>query len=186
MASSSLSSTTAAASAPSGNDVPAAATSGPERLRDVMAEVATPVSVVTSMVAGAPHGTTVSAFASLSMNPPMILVSLDRSSNLLAVVRTSGRFGVNVLGHAQAGIARAFARKGGAEKFAGVEWAAEAGLPRLAGALGWLVCDVAALVEGGDHVVVTGHVVVAEKQPGDPLTYHRRTFGTHAALEDAG
>lgn len=74
----------------------------PDRFRKVMASVVTPVSVVTAMSGGEgdglPHRTTVSAFASLSMNPPMVLVSLDRASDLLALVRQTGRFGVNVLG----------------------------------------------------------------------------------------
>jgi flavin reductase (DIM6/NTAB) family NADH-FMN oxidoreductase RutF len=95
--------------------------------RDVMAAVCTPVSVVTATVDGRPHGTTVSAFASLSMHPPMVLVSLDRTSELLAVVRSSGAFGLNVLGRDQSGLARVFAGKGGAEKFAGVPWELDSG-----------------------------------------------------------
>src|SRR4051812_47150351 len=101
--------------------------------REVMAGVCTPVSVVTAMADGIPHGTTVSAFASLSMDPPMVLVSLDRSSDLLAVVRTAGRFGLNVLSSSQSTLALRFARKGGVGKFAGVRWDIEAGVPRLPG-----------------------------------------------------
>jgi flavin reductase (DIM6/NTAB) family NADH-FMN oxidoreductase RutF len=154
-----------------------------DRFREVMAGVATPVSVVTSMADGLPHGTTVSAFASLSMAPPMVLVSLDRGSDLLALVRESGRFGVNVLGSTQSALALAFARKGGTGKFQGVRWEIDHDLPRLPGAPGWLACDVASLVEGGDHVVALGTVVAAETLDGRPLTYHGRVFGTHAALE---
>jgi flavin reductase (DIM6/NTAB) family NADH-FMN oxidoreductase RutF len=154
-----------------------------DRFREVMAGVATPVSVVTSMADGLPHGTTVSAFASLSMAPPMVLVSLDRGSDLLALVRESGRFGVNVLGSTQSALALAFARKGGTGKFSGVRWEVDHDLPRLPGAPGWLACDVAALVEGGDHVVALGTVVAAETLDGLPLTYHGRVFGTHSALE---
>jgi flavin reductase (DIM6/NTAB) family NADH-FMN oxidoreductase RutF len=69
-----------------------------EHFREVMAGVATPVTVVTAMSDGLPHGTTVSAFASLSMNPPMVLVSLDRGSELLSLIQESRRFGVSVLG----------------------------------------------------------------------------------------
>ena len=154
-----------------------------DRFREVMAGVATPVSVVTSMADGLPHGTTVSAFASLSMAPPMVLVSLDRGSDLLALVRESGRFGVNVLGSTQSALALAFARKGGTGKFSGERWEVDHDLPRLPGAPGWLACDVASLVEGGDHVVALGTVVAAETLDGRPLTYHGRIFGTHAALE---
>jgi flavin reductase (DIM6/NTAB) family NADH-FMN oxidoreductase RutF len=153
------------------------------RFREVMAGVATPVSVVTGMAGGLPHGTTVSAFASLSMTPPMVLVSLDRQSELLSLIRESGRFGVNVLGADQSALALAFARKGGTGKFNGVRWEIDHDLPRLPGAPGWLACEVAQLVDGGDHVVALGTVVAAETVDGRPLTYHGRLFGTHAALE---
>lgn len=153
-----------------------------DRFREVMGGVATPVSVVTTLSDGRPHGTTVSAFASLSMTPPMVLVSLDRRSDLLTLVRRSGRFGLNVLGAHQTALALAFAKKG-ADKFADVIWGEEDGVPRLSGALGWLSCDVADLVEGGDHVVVFGAVRAAQATEGRPLTYHSRVFGTHAALE---
>ncbi|WP_217558201.1 flavin reductase family protein [Streptomyces sp. GbtcB6] len=150
--------------------------------REVMAGVPTPVTVVTAMDGGRPHGTTVSAFTSLSMQPPMVMVALDRRSQLLGLLRSSLRFGVNVLGHAQTASALAFARKGGAEKFAGVLWEADRDIPRLLGAPGWLACEVADFVDGGDHVIVLGNVMSAETAGGDPLTYHARAFGTHVAI----
>lgn len=152
--------------------------------REVMAGVATPVTVVTAMDGGLPHGTTVSAFASLSMNPPMVLAALDRGSALLALIRSSRRFGVNVLGSTQSALALAFGRKGGVGKFNGVAWDVHSGIPRLPGAPGWLACEVAELVDGGDHVIALGNVTAAETLSGDPLTYHARIFGTHAALAE--
>ncbi|MFD0478311.1 flavin reductase family protein [Nonomuraea thailandensis] len=95
-----------------------------------MAAVCTPVSVVTTMEDGLPYGTTVSAFASLSLDPPMILVSLDRSSDLLEMIRRTGRFGLNVLAHSQSELALNFARKGGTAKFTGVRWTEAAGARR--------------------------------------------------------
>ena len=152
-----------------------------EDFRRVMAGVPTPVSVVTTLTGDGPHGTTVSAFASLSMTPPMVLVSLDRRSGLLARLAAGSVFGVNVLGSDQAPLALAFARAG-AGAFTEVEWAVEAGAPRLAGSPGWLACTVSRLVDGGDHVVVLGEVHAAATDGGAPLTYHARTFGTHAAV----
>ncbi|MEE2032662.1 flavin reductase family protein [Rhodococcus chondri] len=151
--------------------------------RDVMANVCTPVTVVTALDGHRPHGTTVSAFASLSMSPPMVMVALDRGSDLLVLIREQKRFGINVLGHGQDGLALAFARKG-ADKFDGVEWSLSAGVPRIDGAPGWVACHVADLVDGGDHIVVLGHVEDAARADHPPLTYHGRTFGTHSAEEE--
>ncbi len=76
--------------------------------RDIMASVSTPLAVITAMANDLAHGTTVSAFASLSLRPPIVHISLDRSSELLAVIDRTGQFGVNVVG--------------GTSKFAGVPW----------------------------------------------------------------
>jgi flavin reductase (DIM6/NTAB) family NADH-FMN oxidoreductase RutF len=148
-----------------------------------MASVCTPVSVVTAMAGDRPHGTTVSAFTSLSLDPPMVLVSLDKTSELLGHVRRAQVLGVNVLHAGQAALATAFARKG-TDKFSGVGWTLEHGVPRLDGVMGWLACRVERLAEGGDHVVVFGRVVAAAGSPGAPLTYHQRRFGTHQAHRD--
>ena len=164
--------------------MPTPPTGTAEAFREVMAGVPTPVTVVTTLVDQRPHGTTVSAFASLSMAPPMLLVALDRGSDLLARLGIGQPFGVNVLGADQAGLAAAFARKG-SDKFTGVDWRAEDGAPRLLGSPGWLACTVAQLVDGGDHVVVLGDVVRAAATGGPPLTYHARTFGTHIPADTA-
>lgn len=154
----------------------------PAMFREVMARVCTPVSVVTALDGDRPHGTTVSAFASLSMNPPMLLVALDRGSELLAIVRDRRRFGVNILGSTQAALALAFARKG-PDKFSGVPWSLAHGVPRITDAPGFLACALAELVPGGDHEIALGHVTGIATEPGTPLTYYSRTFGTHVALE---
>ncbi|MFF2324424.1 MULTISPECIES: flavin reductase family protein [unclassified Streptomyces] len=151
------------------------------RFRDVMTSVCTPVSVVTAMTDGQPYGTTVSAFASLSMDPPMVLVALDRGSDLLTVIQATGSFGLNILNSSQPATALIFARKGGPSKFDGVPWVLEGGLPRIGGSGGFLACRVDALIEGGDHIVVFGEVLQADTVAAPPLTYHGRAFGTHAA-----
>lgn len=151
-----------------------------EPFRDAMASVCTPVAVITALDGARPHGTTVSAFASLSMSPPSLLVSLDQGSDLLALVRETGRFGVNVLGSGQSDLAKCFARKG-LDKFADVDWSLADDLPRLEGATGWFACDVALAVDAADHVVVVGAVRAVESRDTPPLTYHARTFGTHQA-----
>jgi flavin reductase (DIM6/NTAB) family NADH-FMN oxidoreductase RutF len=155
-----------------------------DRFRGVMSTVCSPVTVITAAGQDRPHGTTVSAFTSLSLDPPMVLVSLGKTSELLSFVRATGRFGVNVMGREQSAVAMAFATKGD-QKFQGVRWTSVWGVPRLDGAPGWLACAVASLVSAGDHVIVLGNVLDADARWGDPLTYHSRAFGTHRPLEAA-
>ena len=150
--------------------------------RAAMASVGAPVSVVTTLVDGLPCGTTVNAFASLSMQPPMVLMSLDLGSDLLALMRQSGGFGLNVLSSSQTGLALNFARKGGSAKFAGVPWEVAAAVPRIPEATGFVASTVGQLVPGGDHVVVFGHVLMAVSADRPPLTYQARVFGTHAPV----
>ena len=147
-------------------------------LRSAMAGVCTPVSVVTTVENGLAHGTTVSAFSSLSMDPPMVLVSLDASSELLARVRRCHTFGVNVLASHQSDVALRFATKG-PDKFSGVAWNDERGAARLQGVAVWLACVVEEVLPGGDHFILLGRVLAADVTDGEPLTYHARSFGTH-------
>jgi flavin reductase (DIM6/NTAB) family NADH-FMN oxidoreductase RutF len=152
--------------------------------RDAMSRVCTPVSVVTVSDGTTPHGTTVSAFASLSMDPPMVLVSLDKGSELRERVEELGHFGLNVLASKQSALALRFAKKG-ADDFAELEWDFEDGRPRFEGVAAWLGCDVVTVVEGGDHRVVFGEVRdVRLSEHARPLTYHGRVFGTHGPLDE--
>ncbi|WP_174187272.1 flavin reductase family protein [Nocardia barduliensis] len=147
-----------------------------------MASVAAPVAIVTSMNGASPAGTTVSAFTSLSMTPPMVLVALDKGSDTLTHIIDSRAFALNVLAVEQQDIALAFAKKGGTDKFADVVWHWDRDLPRLPGSAGWIACRSERFVDGGDHVIVLGEVVAAEHRDCDPLTYRRRTFGTHSSF----
>ncbi|MBR7194402.1 flavin reductase family protein [Gordonia sp. SCSIO 19800] len=155
------------------------------RFREAMASVCTPVAVVTAMDGARPHGTTVSAFASLSMTPPSLLVSLDRGSELLGLVLKAGAFGMNVLGSSQSTLAGQFARKG-VDKFDGVSWRVDAGVPRIDEVPHWLAADLMHTAEVADHIVVFGRVVEVVSETIAPLTYHARSFGTHAALPPVG
>lgn len=150
--------------------------------RSAMSRVCTPVAVVTAVDRGRAHGTTVSAFCSLSMSPPMALISLDMDSDLLGVVRRTGTFGINVLAAGQSELARRFAKKGG-DKFDGVQWTFDSGAARLAAVASWVVCATRSTIPGGDHLVVAGDVVAAESIDSGPLTYHAGTFGTHRQPE---
>lgn len=152
-----------------------------EKFLDVMGGVCTPVSVITSLEGGRPHGTTVSAFGSLSLRPPMVMVALDEQSELLSIIRRTRRFGVNILSRGQSELAMTFAGKG-VSKFSGVDWTERSGLPALHSTAGWLACECADLVTGGDHTIVLGSVIGARPAVAPPLIYHRRLFGTHQPM----
>lgn len=144
--------------------------------RDAMARVAAPVTVVTTTVDDVPTGTTVSAFASLSIAPPMVLLALDNRGGMIGRVRASGRIGVNVLAADQAELAIRFARHDVADRFAGLAWHDDHGLPRLDGAVAWLRCDELTFEPGGDHTIILGTVAAAEVLGDAALSYHMRQF----------
>jgi flavin reductase (DIM6/NTAB) family NADH-FMN oxidoreductase RutF len=148
-----------------------------------MAGVCAPVTVVTTVKDNVPYGTTVSAFASLSLDPPMVSVALDRRSELLSKVLESTFFGVNVLAKSQEDIARLFASRG-VDRFGSAFWTIDRNLPRLNSVASWLTCVLTKTVEVGDHVLLLGVVEDAEKTSAAPLVYAERMFGTHSALSE--
>lgn len=154
-----------------------------QRFRDLMAGVCAPVTVVTTVLDGVPHGATVSSLASLSLDPPLISVAFDQGSAMLRKIQRSGRFGVNLLGLAQDELAVIFARRG-VDRFGSVAWFADDGLPRLADAAGWMVCDLYREVEAGDHLLLFGLVQAASRTDLPPLVYAHRTFGTHSRFAE--
>src|SRR5215510_836392 len=111
----------------------------PDQFRAALGAYATGVTVVTAIGPQGPSGATANAVTSLSLEPPMMLACLDRGSRTLTSVRAQGAFGVNALAAGQADLARRFSGKHPEpEKWDGVDWTEERGLPRLAGALLWV------------------------------------------------
>jgi flavin reductase (DIM6/NTAB) family NADH-FMN oxidoreductase RutF len=150
-------------------------------LRRVMSRWATGVAVVTSRDETGPRGATTNALTSLSLEPPLVLVALDRGSNTLRAVQTSGRFCVNVLAAGQEELARRFATKqSGEEKLAGVPHDLAEGMPVLHGVVSWLVCALERELEGGDHAILVGRPLEAGgDQEAEPLVFFGG--GYHAA-----
>ncbi len=138
-----------------------------------MAAIPTAVTVVAAIGEEGAAGATANAVASLSLEPPLMLVCLDRGSRTLAAVRASGRFSVNVLADGDERLARAFATKAPhPEKWASVEWEPAEGMPRLDRAHTWIGCELRDLLDGGDHVIVTGAVLeLAVSESAAPLVF---------------
>ncbi len=150
----------------------------PRRFRDTLARFPTGVAVVTAAGADGPAGLTTNAFSSLSLEPPLVLVCFDRGSRTLAVVREQRRFAVNVLRAGQEELASVFASKlVGLEKFAAVTHTVDHGVPVLDRAAAWLVCDLHALHDGGDHEIGVGAVTAMDHDPeAEPLVFHAGRF----------
>ena len=146
----------------------------PERFRGILGAYPTGVTVVTALGANGPSGATANAVTSLSLDPPMMLACLDRGSRTLEAARAAGRFGVNALAAGSAERAHRFARKDPEpEKWEGIEFSESAGSPRLPEALVWVGCELRDLIDGGDHLILTGIVLEADAREGLPLIFHR-------------
>lgn len=153
-----------------------------QAFKDAMSQLAAAVAIVTTGTDDAPHGTTVSAFMSLSLEPPMVLVSLDKRSSLLAQLGVGAPIGINVLSTEQNALARRFASKG-IDRFAGVEWAVADGAPKLVGDHTWVAGTVGRIIEAGDHFLVLVDVHATEVNTNCPLLYWQREFGTHGTIQ---
>ena len=151
-------------------------------LRRVMATFATGVTVVSTLWEGVAHAMTATAFASVSLEPPLVLVCVGRTSRFHGAVLGAGRWAVSVLNEDQEALARHFAHRGRdlRTQFDAVEWrpAPLSGAPLIAGALSWLECQTAAAHEAGDHTVVVGRVLATspDSVAAVPLTYYRGTY----------
>jgi flavin reductase (DIM6/NTAB) family NADH-FMN oxidoreductase RutF len=158
----------------------------PNAFRDVCGHFVTGVCVVTSFGPEGPSGLTANAVSSLSLDPPLVIVCLDRSARTLPAVESSGRFAVHFLTRSQEEVAARFASKQPeAEKFSGVKWSERSGAPVLDGCLAGLACELEELVPGGDHLMALGRVVDLWRSEGEPLVFFRGDYWALAEREPA-
>lgn len=156
-----------------------------DTFREVAGRFATGVTIITTTDSEGLAGTTASAVASLSLDPPMMLVCLNKTSATHDRIKASGVYGVNILAKEQNQIAFTFAKKGG-DKFAGVSWSpAINGVPFIGGSLARVACRVVDTAEGGTHTIFIGEVVEADSTDTEPLTYYRGGFGRFEFDADA-
>lgn len=148
-----------------------------EEFRDVIGRFATGVTVITASDEQGEFGSTASAVSSLSLDPPMLLVCMNRRSSTGACVARARRFAVNILGEHQGELAGRFATKS-PDKFRDVETSAGCfDEPLLDGALAHVECRVVEEVSAGTHAVFLAEVVRASAGAGSPLAYYRGQFG---------
>jgi flavin reductase (DIM6/NTAB) family NADH-FMN oxidoreductase RutF/DNA-binding MarR family transcriptional regulator len=149
--------------------------------RRCLAQFSTGVAVMTTVADGEPFGVTANSFASLSMDPPLVLWSIMRASRSLPAFASSGHFAVNILAAHQIDLSQHFA--GSAQrKFEGVEWRPGVlGSPLLPDVLSCLECELETTVQGGDHVILVGRARRFVRYAGNALLYAQ---GRYAVAED--
>ena len=144
--------------------------------RQVMSNWASGVTVVTADGGGTPYGLTVSSFASVSLDPLLILVCLDNRLSGLQNFKDSKHFGVSILSESQQEVSRLFAKKG-TERPEDLYFTGKIGVPLIRGALAVLECETVATYPGGDHTIFLGQVraleVLKGEQGAKPLLYFR-------------
>lgn len=158
-------------------DITAPGTVDPRDLRDCCGRFATGVNVITTRTAEGDHGMTLSAFMSVSLDPPLICISIGQGAKALARIRESGRYAVNILSEDMRRHALHFA--GRADGMLTDLFQDRHGLPILRNAAAVLVADVVQQIEAGDHVLLLGHVRHLDRDPAAaPLLYHAGQFGS--------
>jgi flavin reductase (DIM6/NTAB) family NADH-FMN oxidoreductase RutF len=155
-------------------------------LRHALGRFATGVAVITTCTAdGKLEGLTVNSFASVSLDPPLVLWCLQRTAPSFASFAAAGVFAVSVLGADQRALSHRFATAV-PHKFGDVaHLVGYGGAPRLADALAWFECRTERTVDGGDHVIFIGRVMRAGYRDGEPLVFSAGRYCMPAQLADA-
>lgn len=137
----------------------------------------TGVTVVTSVREGEPRGVTVSAFAAVSADPPMVLICINREARGYLYIAASKIFCANILSGGQRALAERFAAKLRERQFEGVSFRHEAtGAPVIEGAVAYFDCEVAQEHHAGSHSIFIGRVLSCASRPGTPLGYYDGGF----------
>ena len=148
-----------------------------EEFRRACGRFATGIAIASVLDAGGwPHGLTVNSFTSVSLEPPLILVSLGHAVTAIAHFRASNYFGINVLSAEQQPLSDRFARKG-QDRFDGLAWRrGVTGVPLLPGVLAAIECAVYRIVPMGDHDLFIGEMMHVSVGEGDPLLYFASSY----------
>ena len=151
----------------------------PSQFRELCGRFATGVAIVTAVERdGRPVGMTASSFTSVSLQPPLISINVDRAAELHRTLQDTTSFAINILESSQEALSRRFAEVH-PSRFEGVGYQInQRGLPILDGTLATLECERVQLVDAGDHTIVIARVAGGEVREGRPLLHYRG--GYHA------
>jgi flavin reductase (DIM6/NTAB) family NADH-FMN oxidoreductase RutF len=153
-----------------------------DTFRSVLGRFASGVSIVTARDdAGIDHGMTVSAFTSVSLEPPLVLVCIDHTASMHDLLLAHPRFGISILSSEQEAYSRRFATDPDTGRFDGIAYSrGDSGVVLLDNALAHIECNVVQHLDAGDHTIFVAEVERAEARQGRPLLYYR---GGYAQLE---
>jgi flavin reductase (DIM6/NTAB) family NADH-FMN oxidoreductase RutF len=153
--------------------------------KEVMRRHPVGVTVVTSIRGGEPRGLTLSAFTSVSVDPPMVLVCVNREARSYLYISESRVFCVNLLAAGQRELAQRFASGLRERQFEGVSYRSDTtGAPVIEGSIGHFDCEVAGEHHAGSHSIFIGRVLACESRPGNPLGYYGGGFRDFIAPSD--
>lgn len=145
--------------------------------RRCVGQFATGVTVITAQVGEDRAGVTANSFSSLSLDPPLVLWSIARTSRSFEAFAGAKHFAINVLGANQLSVSQAFSSKS-TDKFEGIRWTpGVTGAPVLHGTVATIECRTESRFDGGDHVIIVGHVENFERFDGDPLLFIQGRYG---------
>lgn len=152
--------------------------------RRVLGHFPTGVTVVSSVDDDGAVGMAIGSFASVSLDPPLVMFCPAKTSSTWGRIAGSGHFCVNILGDHQKDVCGVFASKA-SDKFAGVEWhPASTGSPVIKGSIGWIDCEIHAVHDGGDHDIVVGLVKELGADATDgPLLFFKGGYGHFGELD---
>ena len=152
----------------------------PQVLRQILGEFATGVTVVTSCVEGMIHGLTVNSFCSVSLNPPLVLVCIDKTAQGCDVIKKGNCFAINILSEKQRNLSDRFANPKFSpnERFSGVKYfQKKTGAPIFENNLGWMDCKLVNNYDGGDHAIFVGEILsAANNSTNKPLLFFRSNY----------
>lgn len=158
----------------------------PAHFRAVLGSYPTGVTIITSASGEHSYGLVMGSFGAVSLDPPLVQFMPQSNGRTWRDIEKTGQFCVNVLAAGQSELCRRFFIKQG-DPFATTKWHKSAnGLPRLAGCLAWIECQIAETIAAGDHFIIVGRVLELERSGCDgPLLFHRGDYGSFTGLKGA-
>ena len=147
------------------------------KFKKTLGSFATGVTIVTTCLNNKHHGLTVNAFSSLSMDPPLVLICIDKKTESNRILKQSKIFAINILNKKQKNLSKIFSDPNNKNRFYGVKTTTKiTGSPIIVNSLGYIDCTVVKIIPAGDHNIFIGKIITLNSKNLDPLIYHRGNY----------